>query len=189
MKINTNFGTKGMFELNKYERFIVYPLLLIALFCSVGDNFASSASDVIDKITAREVCIVNEKGNIVMSLSSNEGGGVLVISPGDLISGGIVMTTSTSRNAITVFDPDRNPAITLEGFNKSLNNAHSINVFNDKGSKGVGVAGGNKETGGIVLCFNEYGIPLVAIAKDTNGHGAVAVYDKYGEACKVHSFR
>lgn len=59
--------------MSKYERLVIYPLLFIALFCALtGVNVVNATQQILDKIVAREVVVVNNAGNTVASLKYDE---------------------------------------------------------------------------------------------------------------------
>ena len=59
--------------MSKYERLIIYPLLFIALFYALtGVNVVNATQQILDKIVAREVVVVNDQGNTVASLKYDQ---------------------------------------------------------------------------------------------------------------------
>jgi hypothetical protein len=60
--------------MKKFERFIIYPMLFIALFFSFADDNVqqTTAQQVHDEIIAKSFKIVNDKGSILIELSSKE---------------------------------------------------------------------------------------------------------------------
>lgn len=49
--------------MHKKERWVVYPLLMLALFSSlVGIKVIDAQQAIIDRIVARELVVVNEEG-------------------------------------------------------------------------------------------------------------------------------
>lgn len=59
--------------MSKYERLIIYPLLFIALFCALtGVNVVNATQQILDKIVAKEIVVVNNEGNAVASLKYDQ---------------------------------------------------------------------------------------------------------------------
>ncbi|NMB02433.1 MAG: hypothetical protein GX971_13110 [Firmicutes bacterium] len=59
--------------MSKYERLIIYPLLFIALFYALtGINVVNATQQVLDKIIAREILVVNDEGNTVASIKYDQ---------------------------------------------------------------------------------------------------------------------
>lgn len=59
--------------MSKYERLVIYPLLFIALFLALTDvNVVNATQSILDRITARELVIVNNEGQTVASLKYDE---------------------------------------------------------------------------------------------------------------------
>ena len=62
--------------MSKYERLIIYPVLLLALFTAVtGVAPIRSSPEIIERIVAREVVIMSDYGNEVLRLGSTNLGG------------------------------------------------------------------------------------------------------------------
>lgn len=62
--------------MSKYERLIIYPLLFLALFCSLtGVNIVNATQQFFDRIVAKEVVIVNNEGQEMAVLKHDEAKG------------------------------------------------------------------------------------------------------------------
>lgn len=61
--------------MHKYERFIIYPLLILALFYGMaGDQVMTSATQVYNEIVAKDISILNNKGELAMRMTSDVNG-------------------------------------------------------------------------------------------------------------------
>lgn len=60
--------------MKKFERFIIYPLLFIALFFSFADDGfqQTTAQQFYDEIIAKNIKIVDERGNKLIELSAEK---------------------------------------------------------------------------------------------------------------------
>lgn len=94
--------------MSKWERLIVYPLLLIALFYGVGDELVSSASTVLDEIVAKSIRVVNDEGESVVRISGERGIGYVGI------------YSSKSDGAIALFVNETTSRIDMNKPNKGL---------------------------------------------------------------------
>ncbi len=57
--------------MQKFERFIVYPLLIMALFYSLsGAQITTATENVIDKLIVRKISVVNDAGEEVINIKS-----------------------------------------------------------------------------------------------------------------------
>ena len=55
--------------MHKYERFIIYPLLILALFYGMaGDQVMTSATKVYDEIIAKKISIVDDNGKEIIKM-------------------------------------------------------------------------------------------------------------------------
>ncbi|NPV54738.1 MAG: hypothetical protein HPY71_14685 [Firmicutes bacterium] len=61
----------------KWERYIVYPLLFVALFFGVVREtwVLQAAESIVDEIRARRMVVVDEAGRELVVLYTNEDGG------------------------------------------------------------------------------------------------------------------
>lgn len=153
--------------MSKYERFIIYPLLLIALvYGFIGSPIIQASqkkfdfslpTEVFDRIEAKEIVITNSDGVEVVVIGStyDEGGLVETYSPEGVI--GAEMITITGGGGISTYNKD------------------GVRVT-DMAST-IGDQGGN----GVVRIYNKNGRRIVFIERTTEGHGGLWVYDRYGE--------
>ena len=59
--------------MSKYERLIIYPLLFLALFSALtGVNIVNATQQVLERIVAREIVVVNDEGQEVAVLKYDE---------------------------------------------------------------------------------------------------------------------
>lgn len=181
--------------MKNYERFIVYPLLFIALFYSVGDQFVSSASNVIDQIIARNITIVDERGNKVVEISSHDDGGQIKLNNtqneygisimstnssnfmnfykpnGTVLNGKISISANTLESSIKVYSPDKEVVIPFTEPSiriSSRSNENLVSILNPKDEKG--------DTSAIKLLASQES-NIVAVCDQKNQLGAVLYAD------------
>lgn len=155
--------------MHKFERFIIYPLLFVALFYAMTggagtDTLANPLdSEIEDVIRARNVVIYNE---------DNEEIGILGVAGG---SGGLKLYNSRGNEII--------------GLGSSQPGGHGvISVLNKDGVllNSIASTGGGKYGGFSIL--NDRGDELIYLGPSGpddrgtgEGHGLINIYDKYGE--------
>lgn len=158
--------------MSKHERFIIYPLLIMALvygFIGSPAIQARQETEVFERIEAKEIVIKN-------------GGDVeMVIIKGDMSIGGTVATYTpdgiigTSMYASPgIFKLNKDGEIELA----HLGRGGRIKTYNEKGDEVV-VIGSNSFEGGEVEIYNKDGIKgagMLAI----DGGGEVGAYNKDG---------
>jgi hypothetical protein len=159
--------------MNKFERFIIYPMLFIALFFSFADDGVkqTTAQQVYDKIIADEIVankikLFDSNGETTMFLTG-EPGGVAIYSDEH-------MTTFLGNTDIGV---------------------GVLNLYGDEKINGVSIAA-PKESSGIIKIKNNYNnlvLELGSAASNKKGQGEgdglINIYDKYGEDKKSYSYK
>jgi uncharacterized protein GlcG (DUF336 family) len=159
---------------SKYERFIIYPLLFIALFCAVtGVNVVSATQQVFDKIVAREIAVVNNEGNTVASLKYDDvkqdvsfelfnDEGTRVVSLLSYDDGG----------AIGVFNQDGHLTVAMQ----NEDNAGSVFLYNgtSKMTKLIGLRSGLY--GGVMEVNNAEGLPTGIIGNNVHNNGYIGLF-------------
>lgn len=160
--------------MSKYERLVIYPLLLIALFCSLtGVNVVNATQQFLDKIVAKEIVIVNDQGSTVASLKYDEkrenvslelytNEGTRAVSILGYESGG----------AIGIFNNEGNLTATLQNDNQ----AGSITLYNgtSKETKLVGLRSGLY--GGVLEINNSRGLPTGIMGNNAQSNGYVGLF-------------
>ena len=98
----------------KWERFIVYPLLLVALFLSVSNSerVLEATESVADEVRARRIVVVGEKGNNGIVLDTNFLGG----------------------GSLSIYDPAGEQEILLD----SIGIGGSLSLYNRNGTNVIG---------------------------------------------------
>lgn len=170
----------------KFERFIIYPVLFIALFFSIADDGVqqTTAQEVIDQLIVKDIRVVNDKGEAQIHID------------------GASPTPSISIKSST-FHPDSYNYINNYGM--SIYSKYHINVLNSSEMKisnnseeysilndgiitlGVDYTGGNG--GGALKLLNEKEDKRITLSTDSFGHGLITVYDKYGEDFRIYSYK
>lgn len=139
----------------KYERFIIYPLLLLALVHGFIDNpvlLARQEIEVFDRIEAKKIVIKNDDGIEVAIISSyDEGGAIWIANNNGILGTGIIAD--------------------LQG--------GAITTYNKNDVWGTTMFSGNE--GGAILVYNKNGQPVVTISPIKEGHGGISITDKDGQ--------
>jgi len=158
----------------KWERYIVYPLLFVALFFSVAreTKVLQAAGGIVDEIRADVV----RARRVVISDSYGR-------SQVELVGGRITMDGSEGRAELTTefggclrLQDTGNSEVRLE----AGEGGGFMGAYNPEGELGFCLVA-TKE-GGSVRIFNPQGEPRVFLGTATGtGHGGVWVYDKYGK--------
>jgi hypothetical protein len=161
--------------MKKFERFIIYPMLFIAIFFSFADDGVqqTTAQQVYDELIAKSLTIVNDSGEKVIKLKSNQFGGKISLEE----------PNSYHQLGITPM------AIGMSTPTNYLNlNSGRIVMTNKEKEKNILLMG--IESGDSFASFrNKNGESLVEIGSNNNGHGSINIYDKYGEDFKSYSFK
>ena len=182
--------------MKKFERFIIYPLLIVALFYSfAGEQVTTTAQDVIDKLIVREISVIDDEGIETINITSDVIGGKIVVNSTfsedirlNIESTGLMLLSELSQTSLG-FD---GMYISNENINTGFRNG-SISVwettpFGEESNLYAHIGLDDNENAGIVL-NNNNGDQLIGIGADTNGHGLINIYDKYGEDWRSYSFR
>ena len=145
--------------MHKYERYIIYPLLIIALFYGMSgkDIIESNAQQVYDEIIAKKITVVkpNNKNSIEITPKGiglyEEKDLKLVIQHNDIRTYGKEgMTTALGT---------------------SLMGTGILNIYNNHNNLVVGVGASKPDEEG-----------------QKGGHGLINIYDKYGEDFRSYSY-
>ncbi|MBA7692345.1 hypothetical protein ES703_100912 [subsurface metagenome] len=194
--------------MKKFERFIIYPLLIVALFYIIsGQQIIISAENILDKLVVREIFVVNDRGQEVVNISANNGGGgsiwtlnkdgVVGTSMGSVSDGGII-TTYNKDGVIGAFITSDDTGGLICTFNKNgaMGSDLAISLFLlplfliKMGQDGViGNMMGSTDIGNGIVIFNQKGELLVEIIAGETEHGVINVYDKYGGECTSYSYK
>ena len=167
--------------MKKFERFIIYPLLIMTLFYSfAGEQVTTTAQDVIDKLVVREISVIDEEGNEVVNIDSvpYHGGEIMIYGgPSDSFSkiSGYSFQTVIDNNMTLVSQL----GFTIQQFDEDP-------ITPPKRFVDIGVSNNGN---GYSILNNSHGDPLIYIGFNENGHGLINVYDKYGENWRSYGFR
>lgn len=160
--------------MSKYERLIIYPLLFIALFCALtGVNVVNATQQILDKIVAREIVVVNDEGNTVASLKydqrkenvslelfSNDGKRV------------VSLLSYDDGGAIGIFNQDGYLTAAMQ----NEENAGSVFLYNgtSKETKLVGLRSGLY--GGVLEINNANGLPTGILGNNVHNNGYLGLF-------------
>jgi hypothetical protein len=165
--------------MKKFERFIIYPMLFIALFFSfAGDGVQqTTAQQVYDEIIAKKITIVNDNGDETTRLTANKFGGQIILeNPLD------------SRNQVRI---NHNGIGMSNSMSTLILNSGRLAVINKEKEKNeqIILLMGRKEGESFASFRNENGDELVEIGTNNNGNGLINIYDKYGENRRSYSYK
>jgi hypothetical protein len=149
--------------MHKYERYIIYPLLIIALFygMSGSDVIETNAQKVYDEIVAEQIKVIGTK----------EDGG----------------TTIINHNGMAIYNKDNKLALSLQpnGFIRTYDEGDETTYLGSMPSGGGTIAIFNdheKEVGRITITkADENG--------EGGGHGVLVIHDKYHEDYRSYGHR
>lgn len=160
--------------MSKYERLIIYPLLLIALFSALtGVNVVNATQQILDKIVAREIVVVNNEGNTVASLKYDQRKENVSL---ELFSDEGVRVVSLlayeDGGAIGVFNHEGYLTTAIQ------NEAHAGGIFlyngTSKETKLVGLRSGLY--GGVLEVNNSKGLPTGIMGNNAHNNGYLGLF-------------
>lgn len=200
--------------MSKYERFIIYPLLIVALFYGITDiQMATTAQDVMEELTVKEITVVNDDyeervnisdSGIVVSLDfMSLDGDEEVNQHTSITSYGLTINSGSSifhhETSIDSFGISIEDDLTSLGMSSNYisifetvntEDMDSLDEVMDASAESsrfvnIGLAG-NK---GMINLNNEHGDDLVFIGPSEEGDGLINVYDKYGDNWTSYGFK
>ena len=196
--------------MKKFERFIIYPLLIVALFYSLpGEQITTATENVIDRLVVRELSVVNDEGTEVVNIGSSSftgKSGRISVYNGRL--GEKIYSTITSGNfeVVNTVNTDRRATLSFGGLSLrsedywSYITGNSITIqdyfelyelYDDDVPKRRYLDLSINDNGsGFLQISNNKGYPLLYLGPEGgNGHGLINIYDKYGEDWRSYNFR
>ncbi|MFW5891743.1 MAG: hypothetical protein ACOCUI_05950 [bacterium] len=153
--------------MHKYERYLIYPLLIMSLFYSLaGEQVVMKAEEVMDKLTVREISVVDKNNKEIINI-------------GEGFFGGKIDFKSHNFNERTLISPF---GVSIDD-KKTRTNLHSFGLtfLNKETENKIISLGVTDNLYGHLQTFNEHGDSLITLGKSTEDHGLVSVYDRYGE--------
>lgn len=192
--------------MHKYERFIIYPLLVLAfVYIAIGNpsiDAQPGGEGVYDRIVVNEISLVNEDDKEVINI------GTFTLGPYDSDIFDLDLDSVNNydngdnenekqeeileRPRIKLSDPDtdRETKINLGRFS-ATDGENSVNLSpNWSALEGnIGIDGSILVNDGTIQMANEHEDPRVYIGPSEDGHGLINVYDKYGEDWTSYGFR
>ncbi len=177
--------------MKKFERLIIYPLLIVALFFSLPDGQITTATEnIIDKLVVREISVVNDEGVETINIkgySSIMGGEILVdnlfVDKGHTIIDAKGLQTrqenySAKLNGLGLKMSDDNYQLNISNDSISIRETLTLGEpFNEYAY--IGLSEGND---GMLVLNNSRGDNLISMGADIiDGHGVMNIYDKHGE--------
>lgn len=159
---------------SKYERLIIYPLLFIALFVALtGVNVVNATQQILDKLVAREVVIVNNEGNTVASLKYDETKADVSLEFFNDNGNRVVSLLSyEDGGAIGVFNQEGHLTAAMQ----NEDNAGSLFLYNGtkKMTKLVGLRSGLY--GGVLEINNADGFPTGIMGNNVHNNGYIGLF-------------
>lgn len=136
-----------------------YTLLgagIMALGIAIGQfitpNIEAQNNGVFDKITCRELQVVNKDGSRAIVLNSHEdaANGVIIYNPAG--EGTVVLVATEQQSELAIYNPAGVKAVSL--FNDSEILTNSVEVYNQTGGRGV-VLYSMKGSNGVIVTDQE----------------------------------
>lgn len=160
--------------MSKYERLVIYPLLFIALFCALtGVNVVSATQQVLDKIVAREIMVVNDEGNTVASLKYDQGRENVAFEMFNNDGARVVSLLSYSEGgAVGVFNQEGHLTVSVQNEAKAGN----VVLYNGTAqeTKLIGMRSGLY--GGVVEINNAQGLPTGIMGNNVHNNGYLGLF-------------
>jgi hypothetical protein len=161
----------------KLERIFLYTVLSVLVFYVFLVDVKVESQEIIQQeIRARRIVIVNDAGQEVVELSTNnENNGLIEIynKSGNVVAGMIVSEYGGTMN---VLNKD-GKIVTLMGVNGEGDGA--MNVYNKDG-KTTAVIAASKD-GGRVFIVNQDGNAVAGMIANENDNGEIVVWNKSGK--------
>ena len=170
--------------MKKFERFIIYPLLLVALFYIIsGQQIMLSAETILDKLVVRDISVVNGSGQEIVGIgqSPDGGGSIWTYNKEGVIETG--MASTDEGGSIWIY----NKKGVVEAGITSTAAGSSIWTCNKDGVIGATMMNING-VGGIVEILNKKGEKSVEIGHRVTGEGLISVYNEYGDKCTSYGY-
>jgi hypothetical protein len=159
---------------SKYERFVIYPLLFLALFCAItGVNVVSATQQVFDKIVAREIVVVNNEGNTVAALRYDEvKEDVSLELFNDQGKRVVSLLSYDDGGAIGVFNQEGHFTLAMQNEDE----AGSVILYNgtSKMTKLLGLRSGLY--GGVMEVNNAEGLPTGIMGNNVHNNGYIGLF-------------
>jgi len=156
--------------MQKFERFIIYPMLFIGIFFSFAEDgvHQTTAQQVHDEIIAKSIYLTNSNGETTIILDGEDG---------------IVSTYENRKNTTNL--------------GNSTTGSGMINVYGKADLKDhYGVSIGTSDSGsGFIQLKNKHDVIVLQLgtSKDSknisSGHGMINIYDKYGEDGRSYIYK
>ncbi|NLJ79763.1 MAG: hypothetical protein GX335_01910 [Firmicutes bacterium] len=160
--------------MSKYERWIVYPLLLIALFYSLtGGNVVKATQELLEKIVTKELVVVNDEGKEMASLKYDSARDDIRFELYNKEGKRVVSLLSYGEGgAIGIFNNQGHLTAALQNDEET----GALYIFNGtkKETKLASVRAGLY--GGVVEVNNNRGLPTSLIGNNDQGHGYLSLY-------------
>ena len=160
--------------MSKYERLIIYPLLFIALFYALtGISVVNATQQILDKIVAREVVVVNDEGNTVASLKYDQQKQDVSLELFNDEGNRVVSLLSyDDGGAIGVFNQDGHLTAAIQ--NEA--DAGSVLIYNGTRQMTKLVALRSGLYGGVVEINNAQGLPTGILGNNASNNGYLGLF-------------
>ena len=201
-----NYRGQGDDRMKKFERFIIYPLLIVALFYSfAGEQVTTATENVIERLVVREISVVNDEGVENINIGSNNlvGGRIKIEDTMfnkdrrgfiNITSGSISINNITEESSNSVSLSSLNVRVQDDDYETNISPSkvslsESINMFVNPDAPKIISFGIGENDNGIIKVNNSRGDSLIKVGSDDTAHGLIKIFDKYGEVFKDYSFR
>ena len=194
--------------MKKFERFIIYPMLFIALFFSFSgeDVQQTTAQQVYDEIIAKNIKVVDDKGREAINLSggnyNNKAfGSITIYDP--VRMGGLYLMEGKNENDVFFKGTYDNITFIEEEKDKHEGSMSldpkGLDIFNNNNQVSIQPEGIRLKNGNTNISTDIYpqqiqfhkengNYPLVMLRKAPNNNGAVYIADKNKEKVGAYSY-
>lgn len=160
--------------MSKYERLIIYPLLFVALFYALtGTNVVNATQQILDRIMAKEVLVVNDQGQTVAALKYDD----------QKESVSFELYNNEGHRVVSLLSYEAGGAIGVFNQEGHLTTA----IQNEEGAGAVLVYNGTKEMtklvglraglyGGVLEINNARGLPTGIMGNNSSSNGYLGLF-------------
>jgi len=149
----------------------VVAMCAVATMAATGEKYSG-----FDTVVARHIAVVNDEGEIVVSLGANDDGNGVVYTM-SANGNDLVMLTSTDNGngAVTTYQSNGKDLVNLT----STDNGGTVKTYQPNGKELVALT--STDNGGMVYVMNKTNETIADMKADEYGNGLVGAYNSKGD--------